>query len=188
LVRGKPGIMLIAALLALAPLAASGQQAPPEPKNFRLDDYRAPTPKSLKGARTISTAEAENLWRTKAAVFVDVMPHVAKPKNLPPGTIWRDKPRFNVPGSVWLPDTGYGELAAATAAYFATGLATSTGGDRGKPIVIYCLRDCWMSWNAAKRALSLGYGNVIWYPDGTDGWQEADLPLEQAQPVPHPGE
>jgi hypothetical protein len=29
---------------------------------------------------------------------------------------------------------------------------------------------------------------VIWYPDGTDGWSEAGLPLEDAQPIPRPNE
>jgi PQQ-dependent catabolism-associated CXXCW motif protein len=51
-------------------------------------------------------------------------------------------------------------------------------------VVVFCLRDCWMSWNAARRAVAWGYTNVIWYPDGTDGWQVADLPLEQVQPLP----
>jgi rhodanese-related sulfurtransferase len=41
-----------------------------------------------------------------------------------------------------------------------------------------------MSWNAAKRALSIGYNNVAWYPDGTDGWQAAKLPLREAKPAP----
>jgi len=112
------------------------------------------------------------------------MPQAPRPANLPAGTIWRDKPRFSIPGSAWLRDTGYGELAAATEAYLKNGLATLTGGDRAKPLVIYCLRDCWMSWNAAKRAVAWGYTHVIWYPEGTDGWQAADLPLEPAQPVP----
>jgi len=180
--------LALTALLACTPFAARTQEAPAEPDGYRQDDYRAPTPTRLKGARTVTTAEAETLWRNKAAVFVDVMPHVPRPANLPPGTIWRDKPRLNIPGSAWLPDTGYGQLAAVTEAYFAKGLATLTGGDRAKPVVIYCLRDCWMSWNAAKRALTWGYTNVIWYPDGTDGWQEADLPLDDARPVRRPGE
>ena len=187
--RGARAMALaVAARLALAPLAALGQDAPPEPDGYRLDDYRAPTPAGLQGARTVTTVEAEKLWRSKAAVFVDVMPHVPKPRNLPPGTIWRDKPRFNIPGSAWLPDTGYGALAPATEAYLGGALATVSGGDRARPIVFYCLRDCWMSWNAARRALASGYTNVIWYPDGTDGWQDAGLPLEPAQPMPRPGE
>ena len=43
-----------------------------------------------------------------------------------------------------------------------------------------------MSWNAAKRALSLGYPRIAWYPDGTDGWIAAGLPVEPIKPVPRP--
>ena len=45
-----------------------------------------------------------------------------------------------------------------------------------------------MSWNAAKRALALGYADVAWYRDGTDGWSAALLPLEDSTPQPRPGE
>jgi len=41
-----------------------------------------------------------------------------------------------------------------------------------------------MSWNAAKRVLSMGYSNVAWYPDGTDGWEEALLTLAKSEPMP----
>ena len=43
-----------------------------------------------------------------------------------------------------------------------------------------------MSWNAAKRILAMGYTNVAWYPDGTDGWAEANLPLQESTPEPQP--
>jgi rhodanese-related sulfurtransferase len=43
-----------------------------------------------------------------------------------------------------------------------------------------------MSWNAAKRALTLGYTRVAWYPQGTDGWATQGLPLETRTPVPRP--
>jgi PQQ-dependent catabolism-associated CXXCW motif protein len=175
--------------LSVAGIAAHGEDAaPPEPEHYRNEDYRAPTPKTLRGARVIATAEAEALWRAGTAAFVDVMPHVPRPADLPAGTIWREKPRRNIPGSVWLADTGYGELAASTADYFNAGLERITGGDRAKVLVIYCQRDCWMSWNAAKRAVSLGYAAVAWYPDGTDGWQEAGLPLSEASSVARPRE
>jgi rhodanese-related sulfurtransferase len=36
--------------------------------------------------------------------------------------------------------------------------------------------------------VSWGYAEVIWYPDGTDGWQEAGLPLKEAMPASQPGE
>jgi len=155
-----------------------------EPEGYRLDDYRSPTPATLRGARVIATDEAEAIWKAGGAVFVDVMPHAPRPPNLPAGTIWREKPRQNIPGSTWLPDTGYGALAAVTENYLRSNLARVTGGDHGKLLVFYCLRSCWMSWNAAKRALAVGYTNVIWYPEGTDGWDDALLPLKESKPEP----
>lgn len=52
------------------------------------------------------------------------------------------------------------ELAMETENYFRLGLEPVTQSDGAKLLVFYCLRDCWMSWNAAKRALALGYKNV----------------------------
>ena len=43
-------------------------------------------------------------------------------------------------------------------------------------------------WNAAKRVLSMGHTNVAWYPEGTDGWTDALLPVVDAQPAPAVGE
>jgi PQQ-dependent catabolism-associated CXXCW motif protein len=110
-----------------------------------------------------------------------------KPQSLPKGTIWREKPRFNIPGNVWLPDTGYGTLAAPTEDYLRHGLARASGGNNATLLVIYCQAACWMSWNAAKRALSYGYPNVVW-SEGTDGWQRANLPWAESQPEPRAGE
>ncbi|NVN84963.1 MAG: PQQ-dependent catabolism-associated CXXCW motif protein [Rhodopseudomonas sp.] len=177
---------LAGAALALvaftAPIAA--QEIVSEPDEYRGENYRAPVPATLKGARVLTTEQAETIWRAGTAVFVDVLPRAPKPPNLPAGTIWRDKPRRNIPGSVWLPDTGYGKLSAATEDYLRRSLAGASGGDNARLLVIYCLTNCWMSWNAAKRALSYGYRNVAWYPDGTDGWEQADLPMTESQPEP----
>jgi len=132
-------------LIAFAPVATAGQDAAvPEPDGYHMEDYRAPTPATLKGARVLTTAEAADLWRAGSAVFIDVMPQPPRPAGLPPGTLWRDKPRRNIPGSIWLPDTGYGALAAATEDYLRNGLAQASGGDR-KMLVFYCQRECWMS-------------------------------------------
>ena len=171
------------AMIALAPMSASAQQTP-EPEGYRTENYRASTPATLKGARVIATSEAQQIWKRGGALFLDVLPHAPRPANLPPETIWREKPRLNIPGSTWLPDTGYGALAPVTENYLRTNLERLSEGDRAKLLVVYCQRACWMSWNAAKRILALGYSNVAWYPDGTDGWQEADLPLQEAQPAP----
>jgi PQQ-dependent catabolism-associated CXXCW motif protein len=174
---------LIVATLALT-LPTYAQESVPEPPGYRSDSYRAPVPATLAGARVLTTEEAETIWRGGAAAFVDVLPHPPKPKNLPAGTIWREKSRLDIPGSVWLPDTGYGALAATTDDYLRRGLARASRGSHATLLVIYCQADCWMSWNAAKRALSYGYRNVAWYPEGTDGWQRANLPVTEAQPEP----
>jgi PQQ-dependent catabolism-associated CXXCW motif protein len=132
----------------------------------------------------LGTDEAGALWQRQAAVFVDVMPQPPKPANLPSGTLWRDPPRSSIPGAVWLPNVGFGEIAAETDAYFQRGLGAATGSDRTRPLVFFCERNCWMSWNAAKRAMTYGYSAVHWYPDGTDGWREAGLPLDRVERTP----
>jgi PQQ-dependent catabolism-associated CXXCW motif protein len=168
--------------------AVRAQELVLEPEGYRNEEYRAPVPDTLTGARVLTTADAETIWRAKNGVFVDVLPRVPKPLNLPAGTIWRDRPRFNIPGSVWLPDTGYGKLAPVTEDYLRQGLERATSSNHATLVVVYCQANCWMSWNVAKRMLTYGYSNVAWYPDGTDGWEHANLPMVESQPEPRPGD
>lgn len=183
--RRLPALVLAAILVAAT---AYAQETVPEPRDYRADNYRAPVPATLAGARVLTTAEAEAIWRAGTAVFVDVLPRAPKPANLPSGTVWRDKPRSNIPGSIWLPDTGYGKLAEATEDYLRRGLEHASRGNKSALLVIYCQENCWMSWNAAKRAQSYGYSSVAWYPEGTEGWERALLPLMEAQPEPRSDE
>lgn len=155
-----------------------------EPTDYRLDDYRSPVPKTLKGARVVTTVEAEALFAGGKAVFIDVYPRAPKPPNLPAGTLWRDLPHTTIKGGHWLPNVGFGTIPPDDLGYLTASLAALTGGDKARPLVFYCLRDCWMSWNTAKRAMSLGYTDVIWFPDGTDGWQEAGNETASVQPDP----
>jgi len=183
----KSAMRVALALAAFAVVDARAAEVV-EPDGYRLEDYRSPTPATLRGAAAIGTQQAEQLWRSHGAAFVDVLPRPPRPKTLPEGTLWHDKPRGNIPDSIWLPDTGYGELAPSMADYFARGLEKASGGDRTRLLVFYCLADCWMSWNAARRALALGYVNVAWYRDGTDGWLAAGLPIKDSTPEPRPAE
>jgi PQQ-dependent catabolism-associated CXXCW motif protein len=173
------------AALAVSLAAGEGRalDAPPEPSGYRLSDYRAPTPAGLTGAATVSDDEAMALWKSGNVQFIDVLPRPVRPANLAEGTLWRQPERRNIPGSAWLPNTGYGVLSAPVADYFTDNLVRLTGGDRDKPLLIYCLENCWMSWNAAKRALQLGYRKVYWYPAGTDGWARIGGALELAEPA-----
>ncbi len=175
-------------LLVFAATGATADAPPPEPAGYRTADYRAPVPATVNGRPALTTEQAAALWRRGTAVFVDTLPQPPRPAGLPEGTIWHPMPRNDIPGSIWLPDTGYGDLPAVIADYFERNLQAATAGNRNRPLVFYCLANCWMSWNAAKRAGALGYATVDWYADGTDGWARQDLPLEHRDPVPRPGE
>lgn len=178
------GSLALGFVALLAPIAAGAQSdAPvPEPDGYRMDRFRAPVPTTLKGATVLSTKEVEAL--AGAAVLIDVLPRPPKPEGLKEGTIWRPRPRSNIPGSVWLPNTGFGVLPISVEAYFRDNLTRLTEGDPARKLVFYCLANCWMSWNAAKRALTYGYSQVYWYPEGTDAWSAAGLPLEPSEPEP----
>src|SRR3954454_22081021 len=92
------GVIVLGAL-ALAVGAEPTESEPTgEPELYRSDNYRAPTPPALRGARVISTLEAQAIWKAGSAAFVDVLPHVPRPPNLPAGTLWREQQRLNIPG------------------------------------------------------------------------------------------
>ncbi len=172
---------IVASLCLYVP--AWGAGSPPEPHGYFVGAYHSPVPLTLQGATVVDTAQAHVLW-LKHQIFVDVLPQAPKPAGLPPGTIFRVKPRRYIPGSIWLPDTGYGQLSGKMQFYFEDGLQKVTHGDKAKTLVFYCLKDCWMSWNAARRAMQLGYRHVVWYRDGTDGWGAAQFPLQIIQENP----
>jgi PQQ-dependent catabolism-associated CXXCW motif protein len=167
---------------SMTPPAATGDV--PEPGDYRTNDYRMPVPRTLKGATVVNPDQAEKMMTEKSAVFIDVYPRAPKPPNLPAGTIWRDVPHASIAGAYWLPNVGYGVLSPEFETYFKTRLETLTRNDKAAPVVFFCLKDCWMSWNAAKRAQAWGYTAVHWFPEGTDGWQAIGNDLVSATPVP----
>jgi PQQ-dependent catabolism-associated CXXCW motif protein len=164
--------------------AAQDSDAVAEPDGYRMEDYRKPVPKTLKGSRGVLSAEAAKLLQEQGAVFIDVYPRAPKPANLPASTVWREPPHRSIQGAVWLPNVGYGVLAPPTQTYFETHLAALAAGDRGKPLVFFCLRDCWMSWNASKRAIAGGFSAVYWFPEGTDAWDETGYPVAIVEAAP----
>ena len=178
--------MTARAALTLAlwlPVAALAQSVA-EPEDYENEHYRGPVPATLRGATVVDTETAHELWQSGTVIFVDVLPRAPKPTNLPEGTIWRETPRQSIPGAIWLPNVGYGKLADVTDAYFRAGLDKATNGDMDFPVLFFCLEECWMSWNAAKRAVEYGHTAVLWYPEGTDGWTFEDFPTEEVQPEP----
>lgn len=176
-------VFAVCLALASTPFA----RAVEEPAGFRMEEYRAPVPTALTGARVISTEEAEALWRAGDAIFVDVLPRPPMPE-LPEGTVWREPPHSDIPGSVWLADVGFGSLSPEMEEWYRESLERLTGGDLAQPLVLYCRSDCWMSWNAGKRAIGWGYTGILWYPGGIESWEAAGLPLEERTPEPRPEE
>ncbi|MFJ7286652.1 PQQ-dependent catabolism-associated CXXCW motif protein [Pseudomonas sp. NPDC099000] len=147
---------------------------------YRIGLYRSPTPNQLQGATIIDTAALQTLLtQTPHPVLIDVYR-----RQWLQGRFIEDQPHENLPGSHWLANTGDGDLTADWQGYFARNLNALTAGDLAQPLVFYCRADCWLSWNAVKRAAAMGYKTLYWYRDGLDAWQAANLPVEPAQPEP----
>lgn len=173
---------------AVAPAPSNQAPTVPEPEDYRADKYRAPVPATLKGATVVDAAALKALIEAERPALVDVMPKARKPENRDPSQVWIEPKREGVPGATWLPNVGYGELTPEFRAYLEQGLAELTGGDKARPVVFYCDANCWMSWNAAKRAMTeLGYTRVYWFPQGAQGWKAAGLELAPPRELPMPG-
>ena len=177
--RGEP-------VAARAPTGGDdGAPAVPEPEGYRTERYRAPTPATLEGATVVDTAALQRLVKSEHPVLIDVM--AKQVETAADDAAWQPPPREHVAGSVWLPNVGLGSLSPEFMAYFENNLAALTEDDPDRPLVFYCDTNCWMGYNAAKRAVrELGYSNVYWYPEGVQGWQSAGLELVEAEPLPMP--
>jgi PQQ-dependent catabolism-associated CXXCW motif protein len=152
------------------------------PDGYRIDLYRSPTPAQLQGATIVDTPTLQSLLeQNPRPVLIDVYR-----RQWLQGRFIEDQPHENLPGSHWLANTGDGELTPQWQEYFADNLKKLTAGDRAQPLVFYCRADCWLSWNAVKRAATLGYKTLYWYRDGLDAWQAARLPVSPALPEPFP--
>ncbi|MFI5024703.1 MAG: rhodanese-like domain-containing protein [Alphaproteobacteria bacterium] len=146
----------------------------PPTRSLRTDQYHAPTPTAVPGAATINTRELRKLMDSgREPVILDVLG----------GTR-----HFTLPGAAWVGDAGLGY--ARNSAYqqrFARLLAQLTNGDKAKELVTLCLGAyCWLSYNAALRAVSLGYSHVYWYRGGTFAWRASGQPLVEARAYPLP--
>ena len=156
------------------------------PEKYRLDNYRAPTPACVPDAITIDTAELQKLViQTTKPILIDVLSVITRPNVEFGESKWLpNKERLSLPNSVWLPNVGYGYLDEQMQHYFQSQLLALTEGNKFKPLVFFCIADCWMSWNSVQRARDYGYKNIYWYKNGTDGWAESGLAVEKIDPIP----
>lgn len=145
---------------------ATGQLRPTQ-------QLHGPTPTSIPGGRVIATQElAQLLQGGQQVLLLDVL---GGP--------------LHIPGAVpVVPAAQGGGFDDEVQRGFGQYLAQVTGVDTSRLLVTYCGGvQCWSSYNAALRAMKLGYRNVVWYRGGIEAWQHAGLPLQGAGgPGPQP--
>ena len=131
---------------------------------LRQGDFHAATPVAVPGATVITTDELADAidGGDVAFVLVDVLGG-----------------EYMLPNALSAPGLAYpGNYTDRTQQQAIVWLAQVTGGNPGVPIVLYCSDPmCWMSYNAALRAVAAGYTNVYWYRGGLQAWQMAGLPV-----------
>ncbi|WP_099867517.1 quinoprotein dehydrogenase-associated putative ABC transporter substrate-binding protein [Pararhizobium haloflavum] len=157
--------------------------AVPEPDGYRTEAYEAPVPHGVKGADTVDLAGMKDLYDSGEAVLIDVMPAQRKPADRPADQIWREPERETIRGAHWLANFGFGVLEKREEAAFRSEInRLAHDGDEARTLAFFCEPDCWMSWNAAKRAVSYGVEHVAWFPGGVAEWTKAGLPREKVKP------
>lgn len=126
-----------------------------------------PTPAQIPGGQVITTKGLAPLLQQGMQVFVfDVL---GGPDVLP-----------NAIPAAWTAQPG--SFDDSTQQQMGQMLRQVTRGQADSPLVFYCASaECWMSYNAALRAIKLGYRNVLWYRGGIEAWKAAGLPTGRAR-------
>jgi PQQ-dependent catabolism-associated CXXCW motif protein len=167
-----------------SPATTSPARGPaPEPAGFWTGPVNSAVPATIAGGKVINDAHRLRLLlKRPETITVDVSNAPRRPDNLATGAPWLPLPHQAIPGSLWIPGAGLGQVPATVDEFFRKQLATATGNDLSRQVIVYCHRTCWLSWNAAKRAIGYGYRNVYWYRDGIEGWQAAHFPTAVIEP------
>jgi PQQ-dependent catabolism-associated CXXCW motif protein len=134
--------------------------------DIRQPPYSAPTPLDVPGGKLITTEALKALVDTGKPLLFDV----AGGEN-----------HITLKGAIWLPGAGRGiHFLDPLQADLAVRLAAFTARDKTRPLVFFCVDvECWLSYNAALRAVNLGYTQVYWYRGGIAAWLQAKLPTDR---------
>ena len=129
-------------------------------------EMHGPTPASIPGGQVITTQGLVELAQGNRVPFV-LFDTLGGPEALPSAipAAWAAQP---------------GSFTDQVQRQLVQTLQQQTAGSKGMPLIFYCLSDqCWMSYNAALRAINAGYTNVLWYRGGITAWKAAGLPTQQ---------
>ena len=148
---------------------------PPQPG--LQTNLHGPTPTRIPGGQVITTDRLLALYHQAGAGGLLVF-HVLGPGPMLPGA------------QQAAPASQPGTFEDATQQEFGRYLQQVTQGDQARPMVFYCQGPhCWMSYNAALRAIHLGYRQVYWYRGGIEAWDRAQQLAAGNAPgnQPYPG-
>ena len=135
------------------------------------DQLGGPTPTSIPGGRVIATQQLAGLLQGGQGGQGGVL------------LLHAYGGMQHLPGAIAVvPAAQGGSFDDEVQRGFGQYLRQATGGDISKMLVFYCGGpQCWGSYNASLRAIALGYRNVHWYRGGLQAWQQAGLPVNDAQ-------
>ncbi len=135
----------------------------PPTDQLHVDPMHAPTPTRIPGGLVITTEALNGLYEKNAGQFI-VFDVLGGQKGLPGAQ--KARPAGNA-----------GSFTDQNQRDFGTYLQSVTQGNKQMPLVFYCQSNhCWLSYNAALRAIKLGYTQVLWYRGGIEAWEQAGLP------------
>ncbi len=163
-------------------LAAAGPALFDPVTGYRVAEYRAVVRAAPPGVPTITAARVARLADRGEAILIDVMPAEGGVRDAATGR-WRlARPHSSIPQAHWFPEAGRGRLDPDVERWFLSGVRQVAASRPGAPVIVFCLADCWMSWNAALRLRRTGVRHVRWFPEGADGWRDLRRPLVNATP------
>jgi PQQ-dependent catabolism-associated CXXCW motif protein len=137
-------------------------------------NLHGPTPTSIPGGQVITTDRLLALYQQGAQNGLIVF-HVLGPGPMLPNA--QNAAPASQPGS----------FDDQTQQQFGQYLQQVTQGNRARPLVFYCQStQCWMSYNAALRAIRMGFTQVYWYRGGIEAWQQMQQ-LSGGAPAPNGG-
>jgi PQQ-dependent catabolism-associated CXXCW motif protein len=175
------GALLMAGTLFAFPVAAQETAKPgvygnedrdwgvPPRSTLRTVEYHAPTPRQIPGGRVVTTVElSEMVQKEPRPYLIDVLG----------GGVHR-----TIAGAFWMIGAGAGDMDKEEEKRFVDALGKFAGGDRNRALVFFCVDiECWLSYNAALRAIAAAYTNVMWYRGGIAAWRQAGLLMTMSDP------
>jgi PQQ-dependent catabolism-associated CXXCW motif protein len=134
------------------------------------NQLHAPTPTSIPGGRVVAARQLAQWMQGQQGQQGKVM------------LLHAIGSQMHLPNAIpAVPASQGGSFDDAVQREFGQYLQQATGNDRSRLIVTYCSGvQCWGSYNAALRAIQLGYTNVHWYRGGMEAWQQSGLPVVNA--------